>query len=155
MRWRDAPPARAGYQRHHILPASFGNRLQFGVMLSRLARYGFDLGSFPHNGLLLPADERLVWDSGAALHRGPHHGYTDVMAARTDRICSDYLRDASANEAAAARTAMFRLHLLQNAARRALTDRHRLGFRLNRRDPMRLFLDRPYLDDAITALFAD
>ena len=35
----------------------------------------------------------------------------------------------------------------------ALTDRHGAGFWLNRRDPMRIFADRPYLDDAIERLF--
>ena len=35
----------------------------------------------------------------------------------------------------------------------ALTDRHGGGFWLNRRDPMRLFADRPYLDEAIDKLF--
>jgi hypothetical protein len=28
-----------------------------------------------------------------------------------------------------------------------------MSFRLNRRDPMRLFADRPYLDEAIGRLF--
>src|SRR3546814_19006346 len=54
---------------------------------------------------------------------------------------------------AARRTAVMRLRLLQDAARRALTDRHRLGLWLNRRDPMRLFADRHYLDEAIERLF--
>ena len=46
-----------------------------------------------------------------------------------------------------------RLGLLQDTIRRALTDRHGGGFWLNRRDPMRLFADRPYLDEAIDRLF--
>ena len=46
-----------------------------------------------------------------------------------------------------------RLRLLQDTTRRALTDRHGGGFWLNRRDPMRLFVDRPYLDEAIDRLF--
>ena len=37
--------------------------------------------------------------------------------------------------------------------RRALTDGRGGGFWLNRRDPMRLFVDRSYLDDAIERLF--
>jgi len=43
---------------------------------------------------------------------------------------------------------------VQDTTRRALTDRHGAGFWLNRRDPMRLFVDRPYLDEAIDRLFA-
>jgi hypothetical protein len=50
-------------------------------------------------------------------------------------------------------TAAMRLRLLQDTARRALTDRHGAGFWLNRGDPMRLFVDRPYLDEAIDKLF--
>jgi hypothetical protein len=46
-----------------------------------------------------------------------------------------------------------RIRLLQSALCRAPTDRHGLRFRLNRRDPMRIFADRAYLDEAITALF--
>jgi len=60
---------------------------------------------------------------------------------------------AASDQRAARRTAVMRLRLLQGATRRALTDRHRLGFWLNRRDPMRLFADRPYLDEAIERLF--
>jgi hypothetical protein len=46
-----------------------------------------------------------------------------------------------------------RLRLLQDTTRRTLTDRHGAWFWFNRRDPMRLFVDRPYLDDAIARLF--
>ena len=55
---------------------------------------------------------------------------------------------------AAARVAAMRLRLLQDVLRRSLTDRHGTTFWLNHRDPMRLFADRPYLDDAIDRLFA-
>ena len=44
---------------------------------------------------------------------------------------------------------------LQAALRRALTDRHRQHLWLNRRDPMRIFADRAYLDAAIAAMFGD
>jgi hypothetical protein len=55
--------------------------------------------------------------------------------------------------ASRSRRAASRLRLLQTVLRRALTDRHGMNFWLNRRDPMRLFADRPYLDDAIERLF--
>lgn len=54
---------------------------------------------------------------------------------------------------AARRTAVMRLRLLQDRMRRALTDGRPGGFWLDRRDPMRLFVDRSYLDDAIERLF--
>ena len=60
---------------------------------------------------------------------------------------------APADLRAARRVAVMRLRLLQDTTRRALTDRHGGGFWLNRRDPMRLFVDRPYLDEAIDKLF--
>lgn len=83
--------------------------------------------------------------------RGPHHGYHDVMTARGDRIRICFERQINRDAPAARRTAAMRPALLQDSLRRALTDRRGTGF--NRRDPMRLFADRPYLDEAITRLF--
>ena len=74
-------------------------------------------------------------------------------AARVERIRAHFAVQAAADLRGARRTAVMRLRLLQDTTRRALTDRHRGGFWLNRRDPMRLFVDRPYLDDAIERLF--
>lgn len=95
----------------------------------------------------------MALSSGHALHRGPHYGYTDVLAARVERIRAHFALHAPADPRDARRTATMRLLLLQDVMRRALTDRHGGGFWLNRRDPMRLFADRPYLDDAIERLF--
>jgi hypothetical protein len=102
---------------------------------------------------MLPACERTALWSGHALHRGPHHGYSDVLAARVEQIRVHFTGQAGADLALARRTAIMRLGLLQDTIRRALTDRHGGGFWLNRRDPMRLFADRPYLDEAIDKLF--
>jgi hypothetical protein len=96
----------------------------------------------------------LALRSGHALHRGPHRGYTDVIAARVEQVRATFERQAHSDYCTARRTAVMRLCLIQNTMRRALTDGHRGGFWLNRRDPMRLFVDRPYLDAAIDRMYA-
>lgn len=120
------------------------------MMFACLEAEGFALGHFGGNGLILPACEVAALSSGHALHRGPHHGYSDVVTAR---VRAHFASHAPGDLRLARRTAVMRLRLLQDATRRALTDRHGTGFWLNRRDPMRLFADRPYLDDAIDRLF--
>ena len=122
-------------------------------MFEELRGEGFALQHFGRNGLMLPASEPAALRSGHALHRGPHHGYSEVVAARVETIRAHFALHAPGDPRTARRTAAMRLRLLQDAARRALTDRHGAGFWLNRRDPMRLFVDRPYLDEAIDKLF--
>ena len=152
-RWQGAPPPRNGYQRHHLVPISLLKRPQMASMFACLEDEGFALRHFGRNGLLLPACEVAALTSGYALHRGPHHSYSDVVTARVERARVHFVLHAPCDLRAARRTAVMRLRLLQDATRRALTDRHGAGFWLNRRDPMRLFADRPYLDDAIDRLF--
>jgi len=152
-RWTGAAPAEAGYQRHHLIPVALLQRPQMAAMFAQLAGEGFALHRFDLNGLVLPGNERLALLSGHALHRGPHQAYSDVVAARVEQIRAYHALQAVREPAAAGRVAAARLRLLQTALRRSLTDRHGLNFWLNRRDPMRLFADRPYLDDAITRLF--
>ncbi|MDX8358581.1 AHH domain-containing protein [Sphingopyxis terrae] len=152
-RWYGAPPPRRGFQRHHLIPLALLAQPQIAAMFGALKSEGFCLSDFPRNGLSLPACERLALSCGHALHRGPHHGYNDVVTARVDMIRICFERQINRDARAARRTAAMRLTLLQDTMRRALTDRHGAGFWLNRRDPMRLFADRPYLDEAITRLF--
>lgn len=152
-RWQGAPPPRTGFQRHHLVPVALLRRPQMAAMFDGLEAEGFALHCFEQNGLILPACERTALSLGHALHRGPHHGYNDVIAARVDQIRDHFVLHAPADLGGARRVAVMRLRLLQDAMRRALTDRHGGGFWLNRRDPMRLFADRPYLDDAIERLF--
>jgi hypothetical protein len=151
--WQGAPPPCAGFQRHHLIPIALLRRSQMAAMFDHLQREGFALQHFARNGLMLPACEPAALRLGHALHRGPHHGYSDVVAARVERIRVHFALQAPGDPGAARRTAVMRLRLLQDVMRRALTDRHCAGFWLNRRDPMRLFADRPYLDDAIDRLF--
>lgn len=123
-------------------------------MFHHLRRDGFSLHHFDLNGQILPAREDDALRLGHALHRGPHYGYNDVMTARIEQIRYHFSLYAAGDLRAARRTAIMRLRLLQDTMRRALTDRHRFGFWLNRRDPMRLFADRCYLDAAIDGLFS-
>lgn len=124
------------------------------TMFDHLRREGFALQQFDRNGVMLPAWEEMALRSGHALHRGPHRGYTDVIAARVEQVRATFERQAHSDYCTARRTAVMRLCLIQNTMRRALTDGHRGGFWLNRRDPMRLFVDRPYLDAAIDRMYA-
>jgi len=151
--WYGAPAAQAGFQRHHLIPVSLMQRPQMAAMFEQLRGEGFALHHFGRNGLMLPACEPAALRSGHALHRGPHRGYSDVVAARVEAIRVHFALQAPVDPGTARRTAVMRLRLLQDTTRRALTDRHGGGFWLNRRDPMRLFVDRPYLDEAIDKLF--
>jgi hypothetical protein len=150
-RWPALGQCRPGHQRHHLLPLSLLTRPQMADFLAQLNGAGGLLSDFAANGQWLPATERLAAETGLALHRGPHPAYSDVVAARVDQIRSS----ADMASVAGRWATRARLATLQAALRRALTDQHRLRFWLNRRDPMRVFADRAYLDDAITALFAD
>ncbi|APZ97285.1 hypothetical protein BWQ93_01350 [Sphingopyxis sp. QXT-31] len=154
-RWSGAAPAEAGYQRHHLIPVALLQRPQMAAMFADLCGEGFVLHRFDLNGLVLPGNERLAWQSGHALHRGPHQAYSDVVAARVEQIRAWHAGAGAADPPAARRVAAMRLRLLQDTLRRALTDRHGAAFWLNRRDPMRLFADRPYLDAAIERLFGE
>lgn len=151
--WQGAPPPQRDFQRHHLIPVGLLRRPQMVAMFDQLHVEDFALEHFGRNGLMLPAREPVALLSGHALHRGPHHGYSDVVAARVERVRAHFVLQASADLRSARRTAVMRLRLLQDATRRALTDRHGAGFWLNRRDPMRLFVDRPYLDATIDKLF--
>jgi len=122
------------------------------AMFDRLVDDGFSLHRFAQNGLILPSCEMAAQSLGHALHRGPHQGYIE---ARVEQIRVHFALNAPADLRAARRIAVMRLRLLQDTTRRALTDRHGGTFWLNRRDPMRLFADRPYLDEAINRLFGE
>lgn len=151
--WQGAPPPQTDFQRHHLIPIGLLRRPQMAAMFDHLLAEGFALEHFGRNGLMLPAREPIALVSGHALHRGPHHGYTEVVGARVERVRAHFMLHAPVDLRSARRTAVMRLRLLQDTTRRALTDRHGAGFWLNRRDPMRLFFDRPYLDEAIEKLF--
>ena len=149
--WQQGPVCSPGFQRHHLIPLALTRRAQFAPLFAELENGGLRLRRFPENGLHLPACEVAAAALGHALHRGPHPAYTDVVAARLDAIRSSTIIARPSDRWAA----VDRIRTLQSALRRALTDRHGHHLWLNRRDPMRLFADRAYLDTAIDALFGD
>lgn len=149
QRWCDSSRCRPGFQRHHLIPLGIIKRAQFRQFLDALHGDAFILYRFARNGLQLPENERLAAALGHAMHRGPHPAYSEVVAARLE-----YIRQSTNLESKNdCLSSVDRIRTLQDALRRALTDRHGHRFWLNHRDPMRIFSDRPYLDDAISALF--
>ncbi|MBA4748491.1 MAG: AHH domain-containing protein [Sphingopyxis sp.] len=150
-RWQAGGRCPAGFQRHHLVPLEIANRRQFAALFAALEGEGLRLGQFAHNGLHLPAREDVAAELGHALHRGPHPAYTDVVAARIEAIRGSARLESPADHWAV----INRIDTLQRALRRALTDRHGQHLWLNRRDPMRIFADRAYLDSAIDAMFGE
>ncbi|QJQ33199.1 AHH domain-containing protein [Sphingomonas lacunae] len=142
-------PAKTGYQHHHLLPLALARRAQIAQFLASLGPVGFRLTDRQANCLWLPAEERLAWRTGSALHRGPHPRYTEVVAARVERIRSGGQGlSASQRELLALR----RLCRLQRVLAHILSGAGPRLVQLNRRDPLRLFQDYSQLDAAIGAL---
>lgn len=143
------PQPRTGYQHHHILPLALGRHAQIARFLDDLAAQGFRLTDRQTNCLWLPAKEALAWSSGAALHRGPHPHYTDVVASRIDRIRQRRLTQINSEGDA---VTLHRLRRLQRALAHVLAGTGPRLVQLNRRDPLHLFSDYSQLDAAISAL---
>ncbi|HWW55455.1 MAG TPA: AHH domain-containing protein, partial [Sphingopyxis sp.] len=95
--WQGAPPPQTGFQRHHLIPVALLRRPQMAAMFEQLHAEGFALQHFARNGLVLPASEPAALSSGHALHRGPHRGYSDVVAARVERIRAHFAVQAPAD----------------------------------------------------------
>lgn len=136
---------RPRFQHHHLLPLSLARREQIGNFLKQLEPHGLRLTDRVTNCQWLPADETTAPIVGQAMHRGPHPRYTDVVAARVERIRQ---RQPSADKA------VDHLHQLQRAMARMLAGRGPRLMQLNRRDPMRCFADYSYLDDALTRMIS-
>jgi hypothetical protein len=146
------PSARPGFQHHHLLPLALNRRAQIRQFLETLHNNGFRLTDRQTNCLWLPAQESLSWRTGAALHRGPHPRYSDVVIARIDRIRIGSLRlPPGLSEAMAVR----RLRRLQRALAYILSGAGPRLVQLNRRDPLRLFEDYSQLDAAISVLHGE
>lgn len=133
-------------QKHHLLPLSLVRRAQIGAMLTELKGHGFSIHD-NSNLLNLPADENLAWLMGAALHRGPHPAYTDVVAARLERI-----RIAGGTGKAAQMLRLRRIQRLQRALKRILSGGPQRLLWLNRRDPLHFFADYSAIDSAIAGI---
>lgn len=139
----------SGYQQHHLLPLGLSRHRQISLFLESLGSGGFRLTDRTANCLWLPAEERVALRTGAAMHRGPHPHYSDVVAARIERIrvSNQYLPIHRRDEAA-----LRRLRRLQRALAHILAGSGPRLVQLNRRDPLRLFRDYSQLDAAIAAL---
>ena len=138
-----------GFQHHHLLPLALRRRSQIDIFLSELGGTGFSLSDRQTNCLWLPAEERLAARVGAAMHRGPHPHYSEVVAARVDRIRQTSRRLPPGQRASAS---LRRLRRLQRALTHILAGQGPRLVRLNRRDPLRLFVDYSQLDAAIDDL---
>lgn len=133
---------RSQWQKHHLIPRALWQRRQFADLLSNdgvTRREGEAC-----NIVILPSCEMLAAATGLALHRGPHPHYSDVVAARLDRLLRSRLAPADADR---------HLTLLQRALARVLTGRAPRLLNLNRNDPMRLFGDYSSLDSAISQFY--
>lgn len=155
VRWPTRTPSLPGFQRHHILPIGLLNRRQFGGFFAWVGLYGFAFNRFGSNGIMLPARSREARRTGLALHRGPHPGYSDIVAARVEAIRVAAVARLRRSSGQAARDAIGRLRVLQSALRRTLDGSAPRSIWLNRRDPMRLYADTHALDRQIYALFPD
>lgn len=155
MRWSVRTPTRPGFQRHHILPAGLLRHRQFSGFFAWLALYGFAINRFSSNGILLPARSIEARRTGRALHRGPHPGYSDIVASRVETIRVTALARRESFAGHAAHDAIGRLTILQAALRRTIDGSMPRSIWLNRRDPMRLYADTQALDRQIYALFPD
>lgn len=154
-RWPRHFASAPGYQRHHILPTGLLGRRQFHAFFAALGDTGFAFDDPRRNGILLPALPRLALASGRALHRGPHHGYSRIVAARVERIRLTAVADAATRPHGALAEANMRLALLQAALRRTLDGSAPRWVWLNRRDPMRLYAEADALDRMIADMFPD
>ncbi len=130
-------------------------RYQFKGFFAWVGPYGFALNRFSGNGILLPARSCEARRTRRALHRGPHPGYSDVVASRVETIRVTALARRERFAGPAARDAIGRLAILQAALRRTLDGSMPRSIWLNRRDPMRLYADTQALDRQIYALFPD
>ena len=116
---------------------------------------------FRRNGLLLPASIDEALRLGLRLHRGPHHGYNELVIERMGQIEAGWQKrrrgragrpaDAHAGDRAMIE-ALMRIDLLQRALRRRLLDpANWRGARLNARDPA---LDFSHLDQMADRLWS-
>lgn len=118
-----------GFQRHHLIPVNVVQRRVFEPLFLLVSNVGFDARNFVSNGVLLPASEEAVQQTGLPLHRGPHPQYDQLVSEGLAEISSELDRKADVSPVAAYR----RISELQGLLRRAL--RHNESLMLNRNDP--------------------
>lgn len=118
-----------GFQRHHLIPVNLIRRPEFERLFLTLSSVGFDARNFSTNGVLLPATEMMVEQTGLPLHRGPHPQYDDLVAECLNEISCGIIRHTTVSPVSAYRW----VAELQGLLRRAL--QHDASVMLNRNDP--------------------
>ena len=134
-------------QRHHLLPVALFRRKQFRQFFIDLMAVGFEFDDFPTNGVLLPTTEAETLRCGLPLHRGPHPRYNALILMRAETIRAVYAW--SRRRLWDRLDCLYRLRLLQNAVRRALSGSPAFPVSLHQRDPMRARLDFGTIDEMI------
>lgn len=145
---------RADLQRHHLVPQQLLAMRCFSGLFSAVGQGRLGFHDFRRNGLLLPASESAVLETGMPLHRGPHRSYNQMVIERVGMIEGVWSRGGT-NPCRAAGEAAMRLDLLQRALRRKLMTHHQRARRtpLNRRDPLRGGQDFAMLDALVDQLW--
>ena len=142
-------------QRHHLLPRQLLSRPCFAAMFGAVGADAVGFDDFRRNGLLLPATDISAVHLRLPLHRGPHRGYSAVVAERVGRIEQEWSLRRRRWPVCAADDALMRLGLLQRALRRRLLAPDRPAMRLNRSQPLGAGVDFAELDALADALWAD
>lgn len=146
------PGYNAGLQRHHILPLQLLRQPCTLGLFKALGRERLRFDDFRSNGLLLPANDLSALRIGLPLHRGPHHGYNQLVTERVGQIEATWASARRAAPEAALVDALARLELLQRALRRRLLDQRR-RLQLNRRDPLGSGTDFTEIDALVAELW--
>ncbi|QDK32759.1 hypothetical protein DM450_08170 [Sphingomonas sp. IC081] len=143
---RGQPDFDPGLQRHHLLPRAVLVRKSFVRMFAAIGPERRRFEDFRDNGLLLPCREEAALRMGLPLHRGPHHGYTQLVVERVGQIEADWCTADRRDPRGAAMAAQMRLDLLRKALRRLLLTPSARRPLLNRRDPLGQGIDFAELD---------
>lgn len=152
MNRRDRPGYNPGLQRHHILPMQLLRQPGTLGLFRALGRDRLPFDDFRRNGLLLPANDQSALQIGLPLHRGPHHGYNQLVSERVGQIEAAWANARRSAPEVALVDALARLELLQRALRRRLLDQRRRML-LNRRDPLGSGVDFSGIDALVAELW--
>lgn len=122
--------ARAGYQRHHLIPVEVVRQPALASIIAPLKNIGFNPQDFSTNGVWLPASEKVALETGLPMHRGPHPHYNEFVS---DQVAFLY-RNLAVTSGAGLIALKLRINHLQSNLYRALL-RTDTDMWLNRRDP--------------------
>lgn len=148
---KDREDYRPRYQRHHLIPLQAGSISDIYEPLNNMGRGGFDFDDFEKNGVLLPSDEQIAFQTRQPLHRGPHPRYNELVIERLFLI----IRLSNQIDNIVERNVFFRLRIeiLQSALRRALVGPALPVLCLNKKDPGLSSSAFAELDSCVDALY--